>query len=159
MNRKMKNLKQKLSQRQKAEIREFSWQGLEFFVRNPTKEKFINVKLFRDYNKKSKINDIYFLVEEHLYGKKRIKIKRVKLSFNKFVEVYEKLKNIKLGRIISSPDSTSSGPTIRLEIKRWSSKIIIEWNYHTQSKWKKLDDYILLILEICGEKRILTSKN
>ena len=94
-----------------------------------------------------------------MYGKKRIKIKRVKLSFNKFAKVYEKLKSIKLGRIISTPDSIFNGPTIRLEIKRWSSKIIIEWIYNSQLRWEKLDDYILFILEICGKKRILTGKN
>jgi hypothetical protein len=155
----MTNQKVKLSAKQKSEIREFSWQGFELLVRNSQKGEFINIKLFRDYNKKTKINDIYFLIEEHLYGKKRIKKKKVKLSFIRFAEVYQKLKDIKLGSFLPPPDSAFIGPTIRLEIKRWNSEIIIEWIYNSQLRWKKLDDYILFILKICCEERILKKNN
>ena len=151
----MSVLKIKINQKSKFDIKEFSWQTLEFFVTNSKKGKIINIKLFRDYNKKSQSNDIYFLIEEQFYGKKRRKIKRVRLSFNKFVEIYQELKSIKLGRILAPQDDVSNHPTIRIEIHRWSSKIIIEWSYKTHPKWKKLDELIEFILGICSEKRIL----
>lgn len=145
----------KLSPKQKAEAREFSWQGFEFLVRNSSKGKVIKVKLSRFFNKKSKINDIYFLVEEQLYGKKRVKVKRVKISFTKFVTIYQKLRNIKLGSLLPSSDDFFKGSTIQLEIKRWNSKVVIEWIYKSQPRWRKLDNLIYYILGLCGEKRIL----
>jgi len=151
----MANQKVKLSSKQRSEIREFAWQGFELFVRNSQKGEYVNIKLFRDYNKKTKINDIYFLVEKRLYGKKRIKKKKVKLSFIQFAKVYQKLKSIKLGSFLPPPDSAYIGPTIRLEIKRWNSKIMMEWTYNTQSKWRNLEIVISYILGLCGEKRLL----
>jgi len=151
----MANQNDKLSAKQRFDIREFYWQGFEFLVRNNSQGKFINVKLSRVYNKRSKINDIYFFVEEHFYGKKRVKVKRVKISFTKLVRVYQDLKNIKLGSLLPSSDDFFKGSTIQLEIKRWNSKIVIEWIYKSQPRWKKLDNLIFHILGLCGEKRIL----
>ena len=154
----MKKLKTNPDRIKSFEIKDFAWQGLEFNVSNHRQGKFIYIKLFRDFNLKSEVNDIYFVVEEKCYSKKRTKVKRIKLSSNKFSEVYQKLKNIKLNGLVPKQDYDLQGPTVRLEIKRGNSKIQIEWIYDTQPGWKKLDELILYILTICREKRILRWK-
>jgi hypothetical protein len=147
-----------LSKNKMSEIKDFAWNEVEFFVTNSQKGISIFIKFAGNFNIKSRRHVLYFRVEKKYFEKKRIKIKNVHLSRSKFIEIYEKLDQVRIRSIIPSVDYALVGPGTGLKITRGNSQISINWIYGTQSKWKRLDELTLFVLSLCGEKNILTWK-
>jgi hypothetical protein len=153
----MTNPRIDLSKKKISEIKDFAWNSVELFVSNPQKETNIFIRLAGRLNIRN-THVLYFRVEKKNIYKKRSKIKNVPLSRSKFVELYDKLDQVRLRSIIPSADYSLFGVQTRLGIIRGNSKIDINWIYNSQSKWKRLDEIILSVLSICKEKNILTWK-
>jgi len=153
--------KTKLNSKIFAEIKDFSWSGnVEISVNNPSKGISMLISYRSNFDGHTKKQIRFFQVQVRASTKKRSSTKKVNITWNKYLEFYDKLSSIKIINIAPSVDYALVGINTRLEIERGNSKISFKWIYGTQSKtWKKLDDLVLLVLGICGEKRILIKDN
>lgn len=132
---------------------------IELTVTNYFKKKRLIINSRSKFKKDTIIQILYFQIEEYTLGKKAKKIRDLIISRKKYEEYYKKLTSVKINNIIPSVDRLFVGVKIELEIERGNSKISFKWIFGTQEKrWKDLDSVVSFILEVCGEKRILTHR-